>query len=592
MLTVFQKILPYFWPYRFPFLWALGQIILIAGFELLKPWPLKFVIDNILGDKPLPWQFLSQWSDQTLLLGACVAIVVFYSLVGILAVLNNYTTTSIGQNMVNDLRRVLFSHLQRLSLAFHDQQQVGDLLYRITLDTYAIQTMTMTGILPVVSALVLLGGMFLIMVQMDGLLTVLALSICPALFIAISVLNHWVTAATVRATQQESAVYSLVQRSMSDIRVIQAFTQEEEEQNRFISASSKSLAASLWVYTLQSVYTLIFSIMISTGTALVVWVGANHVLSGKLSVGELIIFTSYLLSLYTPIDKISQTWGVVEGAKVGIWRVFEILGIEQDLKDGTKDFPASGATGAVEWREVSFQYLSDQPVLDKINLQVEPGERVAIVGPTGAGKSTLLSLLPRFYDPQAGQVMIDGIDVREFQLKSLRQQVGMVLQPPFVFPLTLRDNIAYGQPEATLDEIVYAAQLARIHDFIRQLPSSYDTIIGERGVNLSEGQKQRLTIARALLRNAPILILDEPTSSVDTETEALIMQGLEELMVGRTTFIIAHRLATVRRADRIIVLRDGRIVEQGSFAELITQQGAFATLYHSQFSQEVKQSGV
>jgi ATP-binding cassette subfamily B protein/subfamily B ATP-binding cassette protein MsbA len=266
--------------------------------------------------------------------------------------------------------------------------------------------------------------------------------------------------------------------------------------------------------------------------------------------------------------------------------VFEILEVEQDLKDGLRVFPPAGARGEVAWSEVCFEYFPKQPVLKQINICVPPGEKVAIVGATGAGKSTLVSLLPRFYDPQFGQVTIDGVDIREFQLKSLRNQIAMVLQPPLVFPIALRENIAYGRPEATLEEVISAAQLARIHDYIMQLPEGYDTVVGEQGTTLSEGQRQRLTIARAILRDAPILILDEPTSSLDTETEALLMEGLEKLMAGKTTFIIAHRLSTVRRADRIVVIGDGQIVEQGSFAELMRNGSAFAALYRTQFRKQ------
>jgi ATP-binding cassette subfamily B protein/subfamily B ATP-binding cassette protein MsbA len=316
----------------------------------------------------------------------------------------------------------------------------------------------------------------------------------------------------------------------------------------------------------------------------VVWVGARHVLSGVLTIGEIVVFTSYLASLYGPINSISQTWGLIQGARVGVRRVFEILEKEKGLEDGTRTFAAAGAQGEVSFEDVSFHYLPEQPVLKQVRLHVRKGQTIAIVGPTGAGKSTLLSLLPRFYDPQAGRVKIDGLDVREFTLKGLRRQISMVLQPPLVFPITFAENIAYGRPEAGRDEIVEAARLARIHDHIERLPQGYGTLVGEMGATLSEGERQRLTIARAILRNAPILILDEPTSSVDAETEALIMEGLKSLTAGRTTFIIAHRLSTVRQADRIVVLREGRVVEEGTFTELMGKEGPFALLYRTQFS--------
>ncbi len=295
-----------------------------------------------------------------------------------------------------------------------------------------------------------------------------------------------------------------------------------------------------------------------------------------------IVFTAYLASLYTPLANIFQTYGLVQKAKAGVRRAFEILESEQSLPEGHRVF-LHPAKGEISFEQVSFGYDASQPILKKIDLHVAPGQKIAIVGPTGAGKSTLVSLLPRFYDPQSGRIKIDGVNISEFQLKSLRRQIAMVLQPPLVFPVSIRDNIAYGRPEASMDEIVAAAHVAHIDDFIGQLPHGYDTLVGEQGSTLSEGQKLRLTIARGILLNAPILILDEPTSSVDSETEALIMEGLERLMADRTTFIIAHRLSTVRQADLIVVVRGGEIVEQGNFFELIRARGPFASLYQTQF---------
>ena len=579
-----RRIFSYLRPYRYPFLGALGQVFLISSFELAKPWPLKIVIDNVLGGKPLALKFASSWPSELLLVVACAALVSVYILLGGLTVINNFATIRIGQRMVNDLRSDLYMHLQRLSLAFHSRHQVGDLLYRVTADTYAIQTLTMNGLFPIVSALILLVGMFFIMVRLDWQLTLMALSVCPVLFLSISLMGSRISSAATHARERESAVYSLVQRAMSSIRVIQAFTKEEEEHRSFMAASHQSLAASLRLYTLQTLYSGVINIVIAVGTAVVVWVGARHVLSGVLTIGEIVVFTSYLASLYGPINSISQTWGLIQGARVGVRRVFEILEKEKGLEDGTRTFAAAGAQGEVSFEDVSFHYLPEQPVLKQVRLQVRKGQTIAIVGPTGAGKSTLLSLLPRFYDPQAGRVKIDGLDVREFTLKGLRRQISMVLQPPLVFPITFAENIAYGRPEAGRDEIVEAARLARIHDHIERLPQGYGTLVGEMGATLSEGERQRLTIARAILRNAPILILDEPTSSVDAETEALIMEGLKSLTAGRTTFIIAHRLSTVRQADRIVVLREGRVVEEGTFTELMEKEGPFALLYRTQFS--------
>jgi ATP-binding cassette, subfamily B, bacterial len=581
-----RKILPYLWPYRFPFLVALGQVFLISACEIFKPWPLKIIIDNVLSNNKLSWEMAEGLPPQTVLVLACLALVAVYLFLGGLTLLNNYTTIKIGQKMVNDLRRDLYSHLQRLSLAFHSRRQVGDLLYRVTADTYAIQSLTMNGVFPIVTATALLGGMFLVMVRIDWQLTLLSLSVCPVLFLCISMLSSRITSAATLARQQESEVYTVVQRGISAIRVIQAFTKEEEEHRKFMTASQESLGASLRLFTLQTFYSGVINVVMALGTAIVVWVAAQHVLSGTLTVGGIVIFTSYLASLYGPINTISQTWGLIQGAKVGVERVFEILDVERDMEEGARIFPESGAKGDVTWEDISFRYVEDQPVLDRVDLHVPAGRKVAIVGPTGVGKSTLVSLIPRFYDPLTGRVKIDGVDVKEFQLKSLRSQIAMVLQPPLIFPITIYENIAYGRPDATMDEVINAAKMARIDASIQRLPQGYQTMVGEQGATLSEGERQRITIARAILRNAPILILDEPTSSVDAETEALIMEGLNQLTSGRTTFIIAHRLSTVRQADSILVLRSGEVVEQGTFDELMHRKGPFASLYRTQFSTE------
>jgi ATP-binding cassette, subfamily B, bacterial len=571
----------YLKPYRLPFIWALAQVVLISAFELLKPWPLKIIIDHVLSKKPVPWGFAQTWSAEGLLFFACSSLILIYLFSGGLRVLNDYNTILIGQRMVNDLRRDLYSHIQRLSLSFHNRQKIGDLMYRVTADTLGIQTLTMNGIFAVLSASLLLLGMFVVMLTLDWYLTLLALVVCPALFLAIALLDKKMTSAATHARQKESLVYSVVQRTLSGIRVIQAFTKEEDEKRRFLEASTESLQADLRLYNLQNFYYAIVNVTIAAGTAAVLWLGAKHVLSGDLSVGEMVVFTSYLASLYTPLINIFQTYGLVQKAKAGVDRTFEILETEQSLPQGHKVF-SHPAKGEISFENVSFAY-DTQPILKKIDLQVAPGQKIAIVGPTGAGKSTLMSLLPRFYDPQTGCVKIDGINIAEFQLKSLRRQIAMVLQPPVIFPVSIRDNIAYGRSEASMDEVIAAARVAHMHDCILQFPQGYDTVVGEQGCTLSEGQKLRLTIARGILLNAPILILDEPTSSVDSETEAVIMEGLERLMAGRTTFIIAHRLSTVRQADLILVIRDGQVVEQGSFTELLRRRGPFALLYRTQF---------
>ena len=582
------KFLPYLRAHRWQVAWALAQIFLVAGFELMKPWPLQIVIDYVLGGKAPPsgggLGALLSLPKPLLLAAACAGIVVVNAGAGALTLWHNYTTIRVGQAMVNDLRGDLYAHLQRLSLAYHGRQRVGDLMYRVTADSFAVQTMIMNGALPILSAAILLAGMLAILFPIDPLLTVLSLTIVPALFVLIAVFNRKIVTVATEVRDLDSRVYSLVQWGMAAIKVVQAFAKEDEEHRRFMGASRASLGATLRLYNWQTLYSAAVNATIAIGTAVVVFAGARAVLTGNLTLGQLIVFVAYLAQLYAPINQITQSWGLIAGARVGAARVFEVLDTEPDLASGERRFPPQGARGAVAWRNVSFAYRADMPVLRNIDLAVPEGAKVAVVGPTGAGKSTLLGLLPRFFDPAAGTVTIDGVDVRDYDLPALRRQIAMVLQPPLIFPLSVADNIAYGRPGADAAAIEHAARLARIHDRVVALPDGYRTQLGEAGAALSEGEKQRITIARALLKDAPILVLDEPTSALDVETESLVMQAIETLMQGRTTLIIANRLSTVRSCDRIVVLDGGTIAEQGSFAELIRRGGLFASYYRTQFA--------
>jgi ATP-binding cassette subfamily B protein/subfamily B ATP-binding cassette protein MsbA len=590
MLPFIQKVLPYLKPYRFTFLLLLTQLLVINLCELLKPWPLKLIIDHVLGGEPPHSGFAQGWAPEALLLAACSGLILIYLLLASITVLFNYTSIGVGQRLVNDLRSDLYDHLQRLSLAFHSRREVGDLLYRVATDTYAIQSLTMNGLFPIASAAVFMIGMAVIMFRLDWVLTLVALIVCPILFVAIARLNKRIGTAAVQARQKEGAVYSVVQRTLSAIRVVQAYTKEEEEHRNFMAASQDSLAAGRRLYTLQTVYSGAVNVLIAAGTAMVIWLGAHHVLSGTLTIGALVVFISYLASLYGPINTMVQTHALLQESKAGVQRVFEVLDVQQDLKDGHA--PLQRARGQICFEDVSFGYMPGRLVIHNVTFQVEPGQTIAIVGLTGAGKSTLVSLIPRFYDPLAGRVLLDGRDVRDYRLKDLRNQIAMVLQPPLVFPVSLRENIAYGRLDASLDEVIAAGRLAGLQDFIEQLPQRYDTVVGELGATLSEGERQRLTIARAILRNAPILILDEPTSSVDVETEAQIMEGLAHLTAASTTFIIAHRLSTIRRADRILVIRNGRIEETGSFQDLMVGETFFRRLYMTQWQAQDRQGAI
>ncbi|HYM02309.1 MAG TPA: ABC transporter ATP-binding protein [Stellaceae bacterium] len=581
------RLLPYLRPYRLRFFGVLLQVFLIAGVELLKPWPLQIIVDDVLGGKPIGIAALAGLTPLALLALACIALVTAQAAGAALTLLHNRSAIGVGQSMVNDLRGDLYGHLQRLSLAFHSRQQVGDLLYRVTADSFAVQAILMNGLMPILSALVLLVGMLLILVPLAPGLTLLSLTVVPALFLLIAYFNRRIAGVAAEVRDADSRVYSLVHWAISSMKVIQAFTKEEDEYRRFMGASRDSLGAALRLYSWQTLYSGLVHTTIAAATALVVYAGARAVLSGTLSIGQLLVFIAYLAQLYAPISDITQSWGVIAGARIGARRVFEVLETAPELADGHLSFPPEGAKGVVAWENVSFGYGAEpggMPVLRAVDLRAEPGMKVAVVGATGAGKSTMLGLLPRFFDPSRGRVTIDGVDIRDYRLKSLRGQISMVLQPPLIFPISVRDNIAYGRAGAEQGAVENAARLARIHDRIMALPQGYDTVLGESGITLSEGEKQRLTIARAILRDAPILILDEPTSALDVETEALVMEGIRRLCQGRTTFVIAHRLSTVRDADVILVLRDGVIAERGSFQELIRRGGIFADLYRLQFT--------
>jgi ATP-binding cassette subfamily B protein/subfamily B ATP-binding cassette protein MsbA len=586
LLSLAYKLCKRLRPYRWHFAVAIVQVLLIGTLELLKPWPLKLVVDHVLTSHPVPWMWLQAFAPQTLLLLGCLMLVLVYALIGVGSVTSNYVTIHLGQRLVNDFRAELHAHLQRLSLAFHSRREVGDLLYRLTSDTFAIQSLTMNGVFPVLTSLVLLVGMTVVMLRLDWLLTLVSLGIMPVLMGSMKWLTRRITTLATDMCAKESALWASAQRGLGAIRVIQAFTTEEDEHRQFVASSTASLNANLRFYTFQTMYTAFINIVMAVGTAVVLWVGATHVLARQLTVGEVLVFLSYLASLYTPLSTLMQTWGLIQGGRVSAERVFEILETAPDLVDGSRDLTHSEVRGAITFEAVVFGYDSTRLILKGIDFHAQPGSLVAIVGATGAGKTTLVSLIPRFYDPTGGRVLLDGTDIREFQLRALRQQVGMVLQPPLIFPTSVRANIAYGRPNATDEQIQWAAKLAQLDDFLARLPQGLDTVVGEGGTTLSAGEQLRITIARAFLRDAPILILDEPTSALDVATEARVMQGLETLMTGRTTFVIAHRLSTVRRADTILVLQDGQIAEQGPFAELVASGGIFTTLYQTQFGGE------
>jgi ATP-binding cassette subfamily B protein/subfamily B ATP-binding cassette protein MsbA len=487
--------------------------------------------------------------------------------------------------MVFHLRCRLFDHMQRLSLSFHDATTIGDSLHRVAWSTYCAQTLFNTGLIPAVTAAITLTGIATIMLRLDPIITLAALLVSLPLVLIIRGLDRTMNERSLHVQERESDVSTRVQETLSGIRAVQAFAREGFESERFRRHAAESLRASLRLTTLQTGYQAIVGLVLGLGTVAVIGLGAARALRGSLTTGELVLLVSYVGMLFKPLETLAYTASTVQGAAAGAQRVFELLDSPPTVQDAPDaiDLPVERIHGGIAFKNVSFGYRPEQPVLRNLNLSVSAGTRVAFVGASGAGKTTLMSLLPRFYDPVDGGIMLDGWDLRRLTLTSLRRSIAVVPQEPVLFSASVRENIAYARPQATLEEITAAAQAAGVHEFITRLPDGYESQIGERGVNLSGGQRQRLSIARAVLKDAPVLILDEPTSALDTETETRLVHNINELTRGRTTLIIAHRLSTIRNADLVVVLNNGEIAEQGTHEELLLRNGIFKQLYESQF---------
>jgi ATP-binding cassette subfamily B protein/subfamily B ATP-binding cassette protein MsbA len=566
---------------------ALAAMLLKIGLDVLKPWPLKFLVDHVLSEHPREPSRVAAWLPALLpqdLIPCCVAATVILFLLGwVLDQALAYANLGLGQRLVYDLAADLFDHLQRLSLGHHRRRSIGDSIRRVTSDCSCVATIIRDALLPMLTAIVSLVVMFVILWRLDHGLTLLALAVVPYM---VMVFRRYAQPMLERSYEQqeiEGRMYTLVEQTLSAIPIVQAFGREQRADQQFRQSSHEVVEAALATAGVQLRFKVLMGLATAMGTAAIFWVGAVHAFDGRLTVGSVLVFLSYLASLYAPLEALVYTSSTVQGAAGSARRVLEVLRTAPEVADRPGALPLPPVVGHLRLEQVTFGYQTGQPVLRHLCLEVLPGQTVAIVGATGAGKTTLVSLIPRFFDPWAGRVLLDGHDLRAVRLKSLRDQVGLVLQEPFLFPLTIAENIAYGRPEASRAEVEAAARAANADGFIQRLPQGYDTPVGERGGTLSGGERQRLAIARALLRDAPILILDEPTSALDAETERLVLEALGRLTKGRTTLVIAHRLSTLRNADRIVVLDQGGIVEEGTQQQLLDRKSLYAHLHGIQF---------
>ena len=584
MVHLLIRLLPYL--RRFTTLAGLSAGVTLAAVSvgLLLPWPLKLVIDNVLGTAPLPAPF-ARWVDgldRVAILMVIVATGLALTLLSnALAIATSYLKTRLEQSIILDFRSDLFHHAERLSVAFRDQVSTGRLIYAINFEAAAAGNLIM-ALQPLAQSALTVIGMVWITFRIDAVLALLAVTVVPILYYAIGYYATHIQPRLMQVKWMEADALSIVHDAMSMVPIVSAFGREEHELSRFRRQSHETLRARVGITTRQTFFSLCVNMTTATGTALVLGFGSYQALRGRLTPGDLLVVLAYVAAVYKPLEAISYTLGSLQDNLVGLRLGFHILDTKPLIQEAPDAEALPADAGRIRFDNVSFAYPGRVDTLKNISFDVEPGQVIAIVGPTGAGKTTLASLIPRFYDPLYGRILIHGRDIRQLTLKSLRDHISIVPQEPLLFAGTIADNIRYGRLDASMDEVIAGAQAANAHDFIARLAAGYETQIGERGVRLSGGERQRLCIARAFLKQAPILILDEPTASIDSRTEAVILDALDRLMLGRTTFMIAHRLSTVRHADLILALDHGVVVEQGTHDELLRRGGLYAQLHDAQ----------
>jgi ABC-type multidrug transport system fused ATPase/permease subunit len=571
--------------------WAgiLVLTLLGTGASLLAPLPLKVLVDNVLGSHHAPAAM--RWlpgtgTDHGLLVWVVLFEIVVFIVAAAIEVLSTFMWTIVGQGMVYELAQDVFARVQRRSLREHLRQPVGDTLERVAGDTWSIHTVIDELIFTPLHSLVTIAAVATVMAGLNVGLTLIAFAVAPLMALTPLLLGRPMRRLGEKQRQVQGHIHSHVQQTLAGMPVVQAFGQEGRAHRRFEQLAQAAIRLQTRGALLGGLGGLGSGIVTTLGTGVVLLVGAHAVLHGHLTIGGLLVFANYVGLLQGQIAGLTGIYSTLQGARPNIDRVVEVLDARADVEDRRGAVELAGVRGEVVVDEVSFGYAPGRPVLQGVSFSASPGEVVAIVGPTGAGKTTLVGLLPRFFDPDQGRVLLDGHDLRDLRLRQVRGSVSLVLQESFLFPFSIAENIAYGRPGASREEIVQAARAANAHEFVSKLPEGYDTVVGERGATLSGGERQRVAIARALLKDAPVLILDEPTSALDAETEASLLQALDRLMAGRTTVIIAHRLSTIRRADQILVLRDGQIVERGRHQDLIDLDGHYAHMHDIQHGSE------
>jgi len=579
-------------PYRKWLLVIFLAMLLETATSLLAPWPLKIVIDNVVGHHPLPewlrWIKDMPWgSDKTAIAAGAGFLLVMIALIGgIAGYIDNYFTESVAQYVARDLRKKVYHHLQRLSLSYYDTHQIGNILSTITSDVSTVQSFASSALLSILIDALTILGMLGLMFYMNWDFALIAVAITPILLLFVARFKRAVKKATHEVRAEQSAMVSVLQQGLESVRATKAFGRQEMEEEHLNEVSAETVRASLKARKVKSLLSPVVGLVVAACTAFVLWRGAHLVLVGVMTLGGLTVFLSYLGKFFKPVQDLAKMSTSIAQASVSLERIQAILDTDTIIPQKPDARYPDSLTGNIDFEHVAFAYDPEAPVLRDIHFSIKAGQRIGICGPTGGGKSTVVSLIPRFYDPVQGSVKIDGVNISDFHLHGLRDQIAFVLQDTVLFYGTIRQNIAYGKDGATDTEIIEAARLANADEFISKMPHGYDTMVGERGLTLSGGQRQRIGIARAVVRNSPILILDEPTAALDTESEKLVMEALERLMKGRTVITIAHRLSTIRDADKIVVLKGGYVAEEGTHDELVALGKIYAELYHIQSGAE------